>query len=440
MKGRTILIIVLAIVLLGVCALCALTIFSGYAWLQIQPGGISLSSANVSAQVTETRSFEVSGPASLEINSAAGSITVTAAEVENIEVDVTRTAWAANKADAQAAAEALAVTFNQSGDQVDIRYEMSEKINLIGNQGGTDSVDFTVRVPAETSVTLQTSFGKVSLTGTTGDAELSGSFGDLTATDVTGALIMKGAQSVLIVNGVNSGSSSVTLDTAFGEVQVSGLAGGQVRIGTSNGPVTLRDITASAGLEITNQFGDVTLEEFSAESVTITNSNGPIKISAGTIKETLQVTNAFGDVTVRETSAAAYELATDNGKLSLDGGQGPLTLTNQFGDIIVTQAEQAILSLSSTNGRISFSGTLDPASAQTIENSFGDIELTIPADSTFDIDLETEFGEIDSDLPITVSGSLSQNKLQGALNGGGQLLKASTSNGKISLNVLAESK
>jgi DUF4097 and DUF4098 domain-containing protein YvlB len=436
MKNKPILIIILILGLLAVCALCALTSYSTYAWLNRQPGGIRLwNSANISAQVQETRSFEVTGPVDLQVYSEAGKITVTAAEVDTVQVEFTRTAWAASQEEAQAAAEALPVTFNQTGDQLAIRYER-QPVVTIGGSSGMDTVDFVIRVPVETAVKLETSFGEVSVTGTTGDADLTSSFGSLYAVDITGALSMHSSQADLTVENVDAGTDPVTLDTSFGKININGLAGGEMTIRTTNGAIKVNDLTASGSVEIDDSFGDVSLRQVTASSLRITSSNGRVEVRDCTAENDLEVTNTFGDVTLRGTSALAYDIETSNGTLDLEGVSGELTLTNSFGDILVSQADTAALTLKTSNGRISFSGTLDPAATHSLENSFGDIDLTIPADSAFDVYLETQFGEIHTDLPITLSGALSQTTLEGTLNGGGPLLRAMTSNGNITLSAL----
>ena len=437
MKRNPILIIILSIGLLLVCALCALTGYSTYTWLNRQPGGIRLwNNAPISAQVQESQILEVSGSTTLELHSDAGSITVTATETDHIEVDMTRTAWAATEEDARLAAENLPVNITQNGNRISIDFEQPDEITLVGGRGGMNSVDFTIQVPVDTAVILETSFGDISLNGTTGTAELSGSFGDLTVSQVTGALTMHSSQSALTVRDVNAGLEPVTLDTSFGDIRVNGLTGEDMVIRTSNGTISAQNLNSTGKIEIQDQFGDITLSQFSAARLSITSSNGRVEVEAGELEEGMEITNSFGKVTVRSTNADAYDLETSNGELSLEGCRGEINLNNSFGDILVTRAEAAILTIRTANGRIAFSGSLDPASAHSLENSFGDIQLTIPADSVFDIEFETQFGEIDSDLPITVSGALTPTSLQGTLNGGGTLLKATTSNGDITLTAL----
>ena len=50
-------------------------------------------------------------------------------------------------------------------------------------------------------------------------------------------------------------------------------------------------------------------------------------------------------------------------------------------------------------------------------NSFGDVTLTIPPNSPFDLYLKTEFGKITSDMPVMIAGNLSENEWEGTLTG-----------------------
>ena len=62
----------------------------------------------------------------------------------------------------------------------------------------------------------------------------------------------------------------------------------------------------------------------------------------------------------------------------------------------------------------------------------GKIEVVLDSKTAVNIDAETR-GSISSDMPIQVQGLLTEDKLKGALNGGGPLLKLRTSLGEIRL-------
>jgi DUF4097 and DUF4098 domain-containing protein YvlB len=187
---------------------------------------------------------------------------------------------------------------------------------------------------------------------------------------------------------------------------------------------------------IYNQFGSIDIQSLSASRLEVENNNGAIDLKDCQLDGLVQVTNMFGDVHLADVSSEIYRLKTNNGLLAVEGAQGTLELGNEFGDIQVTGASQAVLDIKTTNGRIEFSGSLDQDSIHNLQNNFGTIILSIPADSALDLSLKTEFGRIISDLPVSLTGELNETSWQATLNGGGALLSAQTTNGDILLKSL----
>lgn len=64
----------------------------------------------------------------------------------------------------------------------------------------------------------------------------------------------------------------------------------------------------------------------------------------------------------------------------------------------------------------------------------GAIDVTVPANSNFDLDARCANGSVDTDLPVTVSGKMKRNHLRGQVGNGGPSLRISTVNGSIDLN------
>ena len=48
-----------------------------------------------------------------------------------------------------------------------------------------------------------------------------------------------------------------------------------------------------------------------------------------------------------------------------------------------------------------------------LETGDGSVSLEVPADFTADVDLHTSDGHIDLDMPVTTSGKIRQNEIQG---------------------------
>jgi DUF4097 and DUF4098 domain-containing protein YvlB len=439
MKSRTILIAVLAIALVGICGLCALTGVGTYSWMRA--GDMQLRFFNLdtaSAIVTETRSFEVNTPVILAVETDNGDITVTAADVDDIEVEIIKKAWAESKAKAQTIAEGMEVDITQAEDQLTIAYQSTEPFGVISLSNMPDTVSFNILVPAKTSLILTAHHGgEVGLNGTSGSAEVRTSFGDVEVIDVKGSLTINNSNGDITIENVGVGSEAISMETSFGDITITGLTGGDVDIKTANGDIFITELNANHDLSVKDQFGDVEVGDFSSETLKIENQNGRINIESGQVSGLLEISDGFGDVSVLQVAAGQYALKTNNGEIRLDEANGEIDMDNSFGDIVIQNATNAVLDLKTNNGKVNFSGSLDESETHTLESSFGDIVLSIPSDSAFDIYLKTSFGEITSDMPVMITGNLSETEWKGTLNGGGESLRAETNNGDISLENLS---
>ncbi len=61
----------------------------------------------------------------------------------------------------------------------------------------------------------------------------------------------------------------------------------------------------------------------------------------------------------------------------------------------------------------------------------GEVTLRLPSQAGFDLVAHTSSGEVRSDLPITVQGSLGHGELRGKVRGGGVRVEVSTGSGDI---------
>ena len=121
----------------------------------------------------------------------------------------------------------------------------------------------------------------------------------------------------------------------------------------------------------------------------------------------------------------------------MTGANGNLKAHTDFGGIRIEQADSVTLDLKTNSGSVEFSGSLG-AGPHLIRSDFGEIDLTLPADSELNVDLSTDFGSIRSDLPITVTLTGTSNstgdQIVGSINGGGDQFTAQTSSGSVTIH------
>ncbi len=144
----------------------------------------------------------------------------------------------------------------------------------------------------------------------------------------------------------------------------------------------------------------------------------------------------FGEIELEQALATSYDLHTNSGSVTVDGAKGKLKAHTDFGGILVQNANSVTLDLQTKSGTVDFNGSLGKG-PHTVKSDFGEVGLTLPADSKLNVDLKTDFGNIDSDLPITIvtngSSSSDGDQIVGSINGGGEQLTVKTNSGGVNL-------
>jgi hypothetical protein len=175
---RTLWIIVL-VLLLVLCLCCAaaltLAVVGGWRW-----GNFMLSS-QIESTDHFTRTLDVQAPINLTLDVPVGDLTVRGGPGQQVVVEVTRRAWGWNQAAARQLLERINVYVEQAGSQVQIKVT-----GVTATSGGPRSpqVNIVVMVPQQTTLTLDSRVGRVSVSGTQGDVEIKADVGDVTLTNV----------------------------------------------------------------------------------------------------------------------------------------------------------------------------------------------------------------------------------------------------------------
>lgn len=432
MKSKWLIAGILIVVLVG---LCAASLFAGWQGLQMaQASGLrfrGLGANTVKAQATEEKTLTVSGPVILTVENDFGNVSVQSGTDGQVAIQAEKTVWGNSDADAQAALKELQVIIEQDGNTVHLSVKQPADVDLLHIGPGGGSVKFTISVPKETAATLHSSNGNVALDGTTGAADVESNFGDVSITNTNGNVLGKSNNGkVTATNLVSDGS--INLSSDFGSIALETASGSDVTVSSSNGRIDLTGVQASGLLKAESQFGDIHAVSSSAQTVEIRSNNGILKLEKLNVSGKVTAKSDFGSLNLMNVNAASYDLTTQNGEISLDGAQGAIKAHSDFGAVEVLNAQNASIDLSSNNGAVTFSGSLG-AGPHSIKSDFGNILISLPAETALSVDLQTELGKITSDFSITVSGSVDNKHWTGNINSGGAQLTVQTDNGNITL-------
>jgi hypothetical protein len=176
-------------------------------------------------------------------------------------------------------------------------------------------------------------------------------------------------------------------------------SGGGIEVARLDGAVTAT--TSGGGVEVRDVRGAV-----SAES-----SGGGIHASAidGTVSA--------------ETSGGGVELEAVSGEIHAESSGGGVRVRGA-GDRVEA---------SSSGGPVKVSFAAGNDRGGELESSGGGVQVEIDPAVAISIDASSSGGSVDCDLPVTVQGRLHRDAVHGNLNGGGALLRVSSSGGGVRL-------
>lgn len=197
---------------------------------------------------------------------------------------------------------------------------------------------------------------------------------------------------------LNTSGGSISVDNLTGEARVK-TSGGSLSLGRIEGPVDAR----TSG-------GSIDLQQTKGRLIAQTSGGG---ITVGEVD---------GDVDVE----------TSGGSINVNGATGNLRAHTSGGGISLRRLHGSV-DASTSGGSLSAELLEQFEAPCELSTSGGGIVIYLASGIKADIDARTSGGDVESDLPITVQGSIGEGKLQGKLNGGGPLLTLRTSGGDIRL-------
>lgn len=354
-------------------------------------GGLALQAHSETEDRVE-KSFPVSAGGQLTVNADRGAIEVTAAEGENVEVEVIRKVRVASDAKAKEILEDHQLTFNHQGANVEVLAKYHGTTGRLWRElWNRLHVRFVISVPKKYNVDLKTAGGSITVSDLTGKVKTETSGGSLKLGRIQGP-----------VNGRTSGGS-ISLAAATEAVDLK----------TSGGRIDVGEVEAA---------------------LTAQTSGGSIKLARA--KGDALAKTSGGSITVEE-AAAKLEAETSGGSIHLGKIAGPATAHTSGGGIDIAEMSGAV-NASTSGGSVSARLTAQPKGDCSLRSSGGGIRVDLSEKVAVDLDARTSGGRVTTDLPvtITVQGEQKSNHLQGKINGGGPALVLKTSGGGIHLRKL----
>ena len=360
------------------------------------------------------REFDVAANGTLSIESNSGSIEVRTWEQNRVRVRVRNP-------------RGFEVEINQSGNDVSV--VANSRGRLFGL--GRSTIGFTVDVPVQYNVSLNTGGGKITVEDISGEVEVDTSGGRIDIGIVTGG--------------------DVKADTSGGSIEIRG-ATGDVEADTSGGNITIGDVvgeviadTSGGRIKIGDVQGDIEADT-SGGNIEVGESTGRVHLdtSGGSIRAGW----AMGSISVK-TSGGNIHLAgsdtrvkadTSGGNIEIDAANGPVEADTSGGNIRVRNATAAVQA-NTSGGRIEVDITTTTGSVNgniDLDTAGGDIILRIPSDFQASIHAMLDVSRrsrgdyrIYTDFPLTIQEDNGDIIGRGDINGGGDSVSLETNNSDI---------
>lgn len=318
------------------------------------------------------------------VRTARGNITVTADDTQQISVTARKSASAANETEGQDRANHVHVTVTKT----DSGYVVEPQGQ--NDSEGTVSVELEVHVPKNITLDARADRGGV---------QISGVAGNITIQSQHGAIEVRQSGADVSIES-NNNSDDIRVVGAAGNVRVSG-HGAQVEISDVGGAVTLDG----------DYFGSLSFARLAKGIHFVSN------------RTDLAVTQLSGRVEIA--NASDMEIHDSTGNVTLTTTKRDLTLDNVTGKIQVDNR----------SGNITVRCTEPPKEPMELTTQSGDIEVTLPAKSAFDVSARADNnGEISSDfseLQSKVDQQRGNTRLDGSVGAHGPKLDLRTTHATI---------
>jgi DUF4097 and DUF4098 domain-containing protein YvlB len=331
---------------------------------------------------TQSVSQDVKGNQRILLVNRRGDVDIQGSEQSSIGAVIRETIWAENESAARKIADRLKFHISENDGQ----YELGSNRDSLPSAGQTMRLDMSIRVPKSTTAEVTDDDGDVNLSDLKGDQTLTSRHGDVNATNIKGS----------------------------------------IRVHQSGGSASVQNIDGSVGIE--GRGGDIGVRGVTG-SVTIDgNFSGATQFE--NIAQTLRYQSSRTTLTLQKLTGS---LLMDMGNLAVSDVGGPFELTTRDKDISLENFADNV-KIIDTNGDVRIQTATPPTQPIDVQVKKGDITLSLPATSNFQIDAVSHNGDVSCDFPgLKVSREPQLPSVTGVYGENGPLIRLSSTYGAIRL-------
>ena len=333
---------------------------------------------------TQTLSKPTSSKPHLLLVNRRGDLEIHGWDQPTMEAVVKKTVWAGNEDEAKKIADQLKIDITEQAG----KYVLQSNLDSIPEGSRSLRLDITLRVPRVTSTEVTADRGDILLEGLQGEQVLTGTRGDLQVVNVEGL----------------------------------------VRVSTSRGATEIRDVKGN--VELQGRGADVEISGVSGTATVNGEFSGSLQFR--NVGQTLRFNSSRTDMTAQRLSG---RLDMEVGSLEATGIDGPFEIATRHKDVILNDFKHSV-KINMDNGDVRLNTSVPLSHPINVDSVKGEIELTLPANSNFNIEANSRHGEVDCDFSgpnLKVSTEGERPSISGNYGKGGAEIHLSTAYGTIRL-------
>ncbi len=368
---------------------------------------------------SDSTSIPAAGIATLKVSNLYGNVQIEGTEAESIELQWTKRVTHRRKSRAEEIQKAIEITTGQSEDTLTV----GTNRNQLRDRGFRFRTDLVIKAPKrlmvhavsgygnltvsglEAPCTLENNRGRINASFITGDVSVTNRFDSINARSIEGRVTIqnkRGSVTVEEIQGdvdIKTDRKVVVAERVQGSIEVENYHG-QVRLVDVSGTTRIDAVGSSVDLSeigdtavVNNTYRNVTaykiqkgLELTSSNSkIRLTEIDGPIRIEASRSEISAEFIRAGITIQARGSSVllndvqGGADVATSLKRVQIEQFQGPVLIRNDGGEIQIVNDLQL---------------TADVVA----ENTNGEINMTLPGDSSFALSAQARGGRIFSDF------------------------------------------
>lgn len=220
-------------------------------------------------------------------------------------------------------------------------------------------------------------------------------------------------------------SIKIEIENKYGDVSVEDIDS-DVQIDNSYGKIEVKNIKGE--IDIDNGYGGVDVSDIIGE-VSIINKHGEIDIKG--IDGNLTLKNSYGHVNTVDIKGN-LEIENSHNRVYVDSVEGNVDITNKYANIDIKDVNKQI-NIRNRNANISVRADKEIEGNVDIVNEHGDITIDILESQEGEFSVYTKYGEIFTDLDLSIDEEISQKSLNAKLGNKNVKIQIETKHGNIKI-------